>query len=284
MIATGLEFEIEIESTSGGRTVPQSSEYVMAKVDAAAESERLALLESCRDPATIARLEQLGVAPGWRCLEVGAGRGSIARWLADRVTASGSVVAVDIDPRFLTDVPENVQVRQLDIREQGVEPGEYDLVHCRALLMHMPDPKATLARMVSALRPGGVLLAEEGDFGMYHYGGHPDAQALSEGARRALDAVTDAGVFNARFGRELPAMLPACGLELLGSTVETRVAEPGEPHYEFARVSALESVPGFLAAGLMDGANVERLVSYFGQPGTIITGSSVVAAWGRKQA
>ena len=37
--------------------VPQSSEYVMATGDAAAESERLALLESCRDPASIGRLE-----------------------------------------------------------------------------------------------------------------------------------------------------------------------------------------------------------------------------------
>jgi SAM-dependent methyltransferase len=273
----------EIEDVAG-RSMQASSEYVMAKVDAVTESERLALLETCRDPGSISRLEQLGVAAGWRCLEVGAGRGSIARWLADTVTASGCVVAVDIDPRFLADMPENVDVRQLDIREQEVESGEYDLVHCRALLMHMPDPAATLARMVSALQPGGLLLAEEGDFGMYHYGGHPDAQVLTEGARHALDAVTEAGIFNARFGRELPAMITACGLRLLGSAVETRVSEPGEPHYEFARVSALESVPGFIAAGLMDGANVERLVDYFGQPGTIITGSSVVSAWGRKPA
>jgi SAM-dependent methyltransferase len=262
--------------------VTPGSEYVMAEIDATAESDRLGLLESARDPGTIRRLDELGVAAGWRCLEVGAGRGSIARWLAERVTPAGSVVAVDIDPRFLTDMPANVEVRTLDIREDEVEAGHYDLVHCRALLMHMPDPAETLARLAAALRPGGLLLAEEGDYGLYHYGGHPDAQALTEGAHRALDAITQAGVFNARFGRGLPAMLSASGLELRGAEVETRVTKPGEPHYEFVRASAMESLPALVAAGVMDDANVERLESYFGRPGTVITGPSVVAAWGEK--
>lgn len=257
-------------------------EYVMAEIDGATESDRLGLLESARDPGTIGRLEQLGVAAGWRCLEVGAGRGSIARWLAERVTSTGSVVAVDIDPRFLTDMPEIVQVRALDIREDEIEAGHYDLVHCRALLMHMPDPAAVLSSMANALRPGGVLLAEEGDYGLYHYGGHPDAQALTEDAHRALDAITAAGVFNACFGRGLPAMLAECGLELRGAEVETRVTKPGEPHYEFVRASALESQPALLAAGITDDANIQRLEGYFGQPGTVITGPSIVAAWGQR--
>jgi SAM-dependent methyltransferase len=256
----------------------------MAEVDADAESARLALLEQCRDPGTIRRLGELGVGPGWRCLEVGAGRGSIMRWLAERVSPGGSVVAVDIDPRFLTEVPENVEVRTLDVREHEVGVGEYDLVHCRALLMHMPDPVSTLARLAAALAPGGVLLAEEGDFGLSYLGGHPDAELLNQIRRRTLDAVTDAGVFNARFGRGLPGMLTAAGLERSGTEIETHVGEPGEPQYEFARLSARESAPKLLAAGLMDDADVARLEGYFASPGTIVTGGSVVAAWGRRPA
>ena len=262
----------------------EDSGYLMAEVDAATESGRLQLLEACRDPGTVGRLQQLGVTAGWRCLEVGAGRGSIARWLAEQVAPTGSVVAVDIDPRFLTGMPENVEVRALDIREDEVEAGSYDLVHCRALLMHLPEPAETLARLVAALRPGGLLLAEEGDYGLYHYGGHPDAEALTEQAHQAFDATTAAGVVNARFGRALPTMLSASGLELRGTDVETRVTKPGEPHYEFARVTALESLPALVAAGIMDDANAERLEGYFGQPGTLITSASVVAAWGQKHA
>jgi hypothetical protein len=79
-------------------------------------------------------------------------------------------------------------------------------------------------------------------------------------------------------------MLSASGLELRGTDVETRVTKPGEPHYEFARVTALESLPALVAAGIMDDADAERLEGYFGQSGTLITGASIVAAWGQKHA
>lgn len=174
--------------------------YVMAKTDATREADRLALLESSADPATIGCLQRLGVRSGWRCLEVGAGHGSIARWLAEKVGPEGAVLAADIDPRFLTDMPANVQVRALDIREEGLEAQAYDLVHCRMLLMHLADPSAALARLADALRPGGLLLAEEGDFGLYHYGGHPDGEALSQGAHQSFVAMGRAGIMDAYFG------------------------------------------------------------------------------------
>ena len=52
-----------------------------------AEDDRLGLLEDIFDPLSRRRREL--VQPGWRCLEVGAGRGSMAVWLAERVGASG---------------------------------------------------------------------------------------------------------------------------------------------------------------------------------------------------
>jgi hypothetical protein len=41
---------------------------------------RLVQLEALWDPSTIRHLQALGVTDGWRCLEVGAGGGSITRW------------------------------------------------------------------------------------------------------------------------------------------------------------------------------------------------------------
>ena len=64
-----------------------------------AEDERLALLERIFDPLSRRRREL--VQPGWRCLEVGAGRGSMAVWLAEQVGESGEVVATDIDVTYL---------------------------------------------------------------------------------------------------------------------------------------------------------------------------------------
>jgi hypothetical protein len=42
------------------------------------ERRRLELFRLVRDPASIRRLERTGVGGGWRCLEIGAGRRSIA--------------------------------------------------------------------------------------------------------------------------------------------------------------------------------------------------------------
>lgn len=64
-------------------------------------TERLYYLERVCDPVTKSRLEKLGVAPGWTCLEIGAGSGSIAAWLSDKVSDVGAVVVTDIEPRFL---------------------------------------------------------------------------------------------------------------------------------------------------------------------------------------
>jgi Histidine kinase-, DNA gyrase B-, and HSP90-like ATPase len=46
--------------------------------------QRFASLQTLYDHWTIRHLETTGVGPGWLCWEVGAGGGSIARWLAER--------------------------------------------------------------------------------------------------------------------------------------------------------------------------------------------------------
>ena len=74
--------------------------YVLDNADEQT-SARFAALPRLYDPGTIRHLEQLGVGPGWRCLEVGGGGGSIAAWLSDRVGPTGHVLATDLDPRFL---------------------------------------------------------------------------------------------------------------------------------------------------------------------------------------
>src|SRR5947209_1620322 len=62
------------------------------------ERRRLAALEAGWDGVTAANLEAIGVSRGWRCAEIGAGGGSIARWLANRVGMDGKIVATDLDP------------------------------------------------------------------------------------------------------------------------------------------------------------------------------------------
>ena len=131
-------------------------QYVLSQTADAVERERLALWEHIEDARSQRHLAALGIQKGWRCLEVGAGHGSIARWLAEQVGPQGRVVATDLNPRFLTEIElPNVEVRQHDIRTDPLEPGLYDLAHCRAVLIHTPDPQRVVQHMVEALRLGG---------------------------------------------------------------------------------------------------------------------------------
>src|SRR5437588_2127105 len=63
------------------------------------EQARLAAVEAAFDPVTECLLLEAGARSGWRCWEVGAGNGSVARWLAGVVGADGEVLATDLDDR-----------------------------------------------------------------------------------------------------------------------------------------------------------------------------------------
>jgi 2-polyprenyl-3-methyl-5-hydroxy-6-metoxy-1,4-benzoquinol methylase len=139
---------------------PIKTEYVLDNAWHGAR-ERLRLLEETLDPGTIRHLETVGVASGWRCLEVGGGGGSITAWLCQRVGPAGRVVATDIDTRFLDALSfPNLEVRQQNVVTDAIEEAAFDLVHTRAVLMHLPERQRALDRLVAALKPGGWLLLE----------------------------------------------------------------------------------------------------------------------------
>jgi SAM-dependent methyltransferase len=85
---------------------------------------------------------------------------SVFRWVAPR----GHVVASDIDLSYIANLAApNLEVRQLNILEDPVEQGTYDLVTARAVLHHLHFLEKAIQRMVAALKPGGVFLSIEPD-------------------------------------------------------------------------------------------------------------------------
>jgi SAM-dependent methyltransferase len=186
------------------------SRYLLSQAVAPdAERQRLALLQHYYDPYTIARLEKLGVAAGWRCLDVGAGGGSIARWLAERVGSSGSVLAIDLDLRLLEPLATPIlSVRRLDICSEEL-PEDADLVHSRLLLEHLPERGSVLQRMIRALRPGGWLLVTDTDFRTVKMS-EPDAEF--DLLESSFAAATEAAGWNIGVGPALASMLENAGL------------------------------------------------------------------------
>ena len=110
------------------------------------------------------RLSLLGPLEGWKCLEVGAGNGTMSQWLADQVGPSGHVTATDIDTTFLDRISRpNLEVRQLDVTKDPIGEG-YDLVCARALLHYIPERLDVTKRLAAAVKPAGFILLEEADF------------------------------------------------------------------------------------------------------------------------
>lgn len=116
-------------------------------------------LEEIYDDPTTELLGGTGMRPGWRGLELGAGGGSIARWMADRITP-GEVIAVDIDTARL-EVGPDVRVIEHDIHDGLPVDGTFDIIHARLLLMHLPQRAEILQMLAGALAPGGWLVLED---------------------------------------------------------------------------------------------------------------------------
>lgn len=260
------------------------STYVLNATEHARELERIRAIEADWGPNTARHLSDLGVGPGSRCLEVGAGGGGVARWLAERVGPSGRVVATDINTRFLDalDLP-NVEVRHHDILRDDIEEGAFDVAHCRLLLIHLREPERALTRMIKALRPGGALLVEEpiGDVGR----GDPAwarAADYDRASVRHLESLRALGV-DMSIGSRLPGMLAALGLIEVGGEQTAKVAMGANSLGLKLRLGTAEALrPRMLAAGVATEAEIEEYVSLLKDPERIAVEPAVISVWGRK--
>ena len=267
----------------------QKQDYIY---DASSEDEltRLQALERLNDPATISHLEAAGVGPGWRCLEVGGGAGSITRWLCERVGPTGRVVATDLDVRFLEriDAP-NLEVRRHDVLEDDLERGAFDLVHSRFLLEHLPRYRDALARMVDALAPGGWIVVEDVDFAGAIMGnpderpGYPpeSVATAAELTQRMLGFAGLRGI-QPELGRRLPELLIEADLEDVGAEGRTSLMWSGSEESEVGRLS-LERVTRIAAdAGLITEEDRGRYLRMVTEPGHASFSPLRFGAWGRR--
>jgi SAM-dependent methyltransferase len=255
-------------------------EYTLAQ-EGAEESERarLGLLEQVCDPHTIRQMDAIGVGEGWRCLDVGAGAGSVARLLAERVGQAGSVLAVDLDVRLLEPLADGcIEVRRHDLLAEPLPQASFDLVHARQLLMHLPNRLDALRRLLAAVRPGGWLAVHEPDF---------NALAVSPSSTawlRAWTAFCDAAVaggWDPGYGARLMSDLEALELaDLEGDTV-ARYVRGGSV---FARLFA-DSLERFQERMLALGAAEDDLAVARRQlrdPSVMFHTPIFTTAWGRR--
>lgn len=249
---------------------------------------RFEALASMLDPVTFRHIDSLGIGPGWRCWEVGAGGPSVPGRLADRVGPTGAVVATDIDTSWLPAGDDGssgrFEVRRHDVGVDDPPGYGFDLVHARLVLVHVPGRERALRSMVDALRPGGWLLLEDADPALQpmicpdEFG--PE-QVLANRLRRGFRELLGGREADLAYGRTLPRLLRAAGLEDVRAEGFFPLTSPACTVLELATIDQVRE--RLVSAGIATEVEVDRhranLVA--GLVPDLAT-APMISAWGRK--
>jgi len=149
-------------ASDGGGSGSSGSAPKTAEDNTAREQARF---DSERRPEKV--VEALGIKPGSRVADVGAGTGLLTVHLARAVAPNGTVVATDIDGAVLellharleaAGLADVVERRVVGAETPGLEAGAYDAILLAEVDHFFQDPVAWLQAAQAALKPGGRIV------------------------------------------------------------------------------------------------------------------------------
>ncbi|MFF9276375.1 methyltransferase domain-containing protein [Streptomyces griseosporeus] len=247
-------------------------------------AERFNAFAELFDPTTFRHLAALGIGPGWRCWEVGAGGTSVVSWLAKKVGPTGKVLATDIDTSRLAPAARPpVEVRVHDVGAQEPPAEGFDLVHARLVLVHVPDRERALASMVRALRPGGRLLVEDADPALQPLVCPDESgpeQQLANRLRHGFRTLLGQRGADLSYGRRLPRLLREAGLRRVEADAYFPLASPACVALESATIRQVRA--RLVAAGLATDEEIDRHLSNIASGSMDLATAPMISAWGRK--
>jgi ubiquinone/menaquinone biosynthesis C-methylase UbiE len=252
--------------------------------------ERLRVLARGVRLQTLELLDRAGIRPGMTCLDAGCGGGDVSFDLARLVGPTGRVVGVDMDEIKLEMARneaaqqrlENVEFRHCDVCTTELQEN-FDLVHARFLLSHLPNPNAAIVNLRKALRPGGVLVTTDTDFRGFF--SEPPCPALSRFVELYTETVRRRGG-NANLGPRLPRLLREAGFHDVQMNVFQQAnTDDVRQIVPLTMESISEAV---LAEGLATSQEIERVVSelyeFARDPDNVLSSPRGIEAWGRIEA
>jgi len=255
--------------------------------DRAAEFERLIAQGGIFDPLTRRLLQDAGLGPGMRVLDIGSGAGNVARLVADIVGPGGTVVGVDADLAAVElasqhNSARNIEFRVADVHTlDGIEDG-FDAVTGRLVLMYLADPVGALRQAASRVRPGGLVCMHEGDLG--YLWASPQTPLWEQVRAWFLEALQKAGV-EARMGPALCGLYTKAGLPMPRLLFEAAIAGgPDNLGWGWGNVVSA-AVPLMEKLGVATRADVDpatlsnRLVAETVASGGCVIGPPMTGAW-----
>lgn len=222
-------------------------DYILG--DSSYEVKRLAFQAGVWRDMTEGLFERLQVGPGWRCLEVGAGTGTVSFPLSERIRGrGGSLDLVERSPRYADYLRREIAGRRLphvrviesEMLDAPLPNHRYDLIFARWVFLFLPRVEAHLRKLVSALAPGGVLAIED-----YHRDSmamYPRPSTWNEfvAADRAWFA-SQGGDLN--IAGRLPALYRKVGLKDVEAVPHLKVGFPESDVWKWVEAYFLKYLP-----------------------------------------
>ncbi len=257
------------------------------------EIERLKAQARLIDPITRRIFHQAGVVPRMRVLDVGGGAGDVAFLAADMVGPDGEVVGVD----RVGDAIEAARARAGERSLSNVEflagdPAEmtferpFDAVIGRYVLQFQKDPAAMLRRLADRVRPGGLVVFHELDWG--GPSSFPPAPTYDRCRRWGLETLRAHGT-ETRMGSKLHSTFVEAGLSAPSMRLEALVSAGGNGADMLRLMSGLIAtlLPEIERLGVATGAEIDvetlfdRMQRESAEGSNVFFGHLQIGAWSR---
>lgn len=262
-------------------------EYSLATGEAAVR--RLNALHRACSPAGRRILLRAGLRPGMNVADLGCGVGATTRMLAEMVGPSGHVTGIDLSAAQLKQgclqCQEagliNTRFVEASATDTGLPRNSLDLVYCRYLLLHLVDPAACVREMLALLKPGGVLVVEDGDLTL---AGSVPASSLRWfadlfgrlGPMRGLDYSLATRLFH---------IVQAAGCAEPEIEMHHPAIVRGEERF-LLKWSVEEAGPAFIDAGLVTRAELDEILADMERdtlnPDILVLGPRMSLVWAKK--
>lgn len=153
------------EKTADAAPAPAADPYPNEPVNVDLWLERLEVSSRELFSARINVADAIGLEPGMRIADVGAGTGLYTLIFAEKIGPQGVVYAVDIAPRFLTLINQRADDLGFDnvvsvlSRPDSITlpPNTVDAVFIADTYHYFDDPAGLMKTVYDALRPGGAV-------------------------------------------------------------------------------------------------------------------------------
>ncbi len=243
------------------------------------ERGRLGLLERWGDLESHAVLAQCGLTPASHCLEIGAGAGSVARWLAQQCP-DGRVLAVDNDARYLDESGEPpLEWCEADARTLDFADGTFDVIHSRMTFCHLANRDEMISRALRWLRPGGWLALCDPML-------MPAASSADPDVRRFFGAMelawTAQGSDMVEWARALPNRLATAGFADVSVRPQANLLGDSGVYDQLAGANIEQEGAYLVERGLIPADVHERVLALLRGSRLVELRSITMYAWGRK--